>query len=127
MFKEAMMTRSADRTQRVADAIQRVVAEAIHNEVKDFDLRMVTVTRIDLARDFSEATVRYSVLGDEVAKRDAAEQLVKIASFLQRRIADEIKIHHIPKIRYQYDSSIEEGLKLEKLFDEINRQRRQDE
>lgn len=121
------MTRSTDRTQRVADAIKRVVAEAIHHEVKDFDLRMVTVTRVDLARDFSEATVRYSVLGNQAERHDCAEKLGKIASFLQRRIADEIKIHHIPRIRYQYDSSIEDGMKLERLFDEINRERKQDD
>jgi ribosome-binding factor A len=121
------MTRSNDRTQRVADAIKRVVAEAIHDEVKDFDLRMVTVTRVDLARDFSEANVRYSVLGDEAARRDCAERLGKIASFLQRRIGDEIKIHHIPRVKFQYDPSVDESIKLEKLFDEINRQRKQDE
>ena len=121
------MTRNPDRTQRVADAIQRVVAEAIHDEVKDFDLRMVTVTRIDLARDFSEAIVRYSVLGDDAKKRECADQLVKIASFLQRRIADEVKIHHIPHLRFMFDPSIEEGFKLEKLFDEIDRERKQNE
>lgn len=121
------MSRNADRTQRVADAIKRVVADAIHHEVKDFDLRMVTVTRVDLARDFSEATVRYSVLGEEEVRRDCKEKLGKVAGFLQRRIADEIKIHHIPRVRFQYDSSVEEGLKLERLFDEIERERKQTE
>lgn len=121
------MSRTPDRTQRVAEAIQRVVAAAIHDEVKDFDLRLVTVTRVDLARDFSEAIVRYSVLGDEAKKRQCAEQLGKIASFLQRRIADEVKIHHIPHLKFAFDPSIEEGFKLEKLFDELNRQRKQDE
>jgi ribosome-binding factor A len=121
------MSRTPDRTQRVADAIQRVVAKSIHDEIKDFDLRMVTVTRIDLARDFSEAIVRYSVLGDEAKKKACAEALSKIASYLQRRIADEIKIHHIPHLKFLFDPSIEEGFKLEKLFDEINRQRKQDE
>lgn len=121
------MTRSSDRTQRVADAIKRVVAQAIHDEVKDFDLRMVTVTRVDLARDFSEATVRYSVLGDDAVRHDCAEKLAKIAGFLQRRIADEIKIHHIPRVKFLFDPSIDESMKLEKLFDEINRQRKPDE
>lgn len=121
------MTRSADRTQRVADAIKRIVAAAIHDEVKDFDLRMVTVTRCDLTRDFSEAVIRYSVLGDEAERHDCAEKLGKVASFLQRRIGEEIKIHHIPRVRFLYDPSIEEGFKLEKLFDEINRERKPDE
>lgn len=121
------MTRSVDRQQRVADAIKRIVAEAIHSKVKDFDLTMVTVTRCDLARDFSEATIRYSVLGDEAKRMDCAEKLGKIASFLQRRIADSIKIHHIPRVRFLYDPSIDEGFKLERLFDEINRERKQDE
>jgi ribosome-binding factor A len=61
-------------------------------------------------------------------KRHAcAEQLGKIASFLQRRIGEEIKIHHIPKVKFLFDPSLDESMKLEKLFDEINRQRKQDE
>ncbi|HWO56700.1 MAG TPA: 30S ribosome-binding factor RbfA [bacterium] len=121
------MTRSNDRTQRVADAIKRIVAEAIHHEVKDFDLTMVTVTRCDLARDFSEATIRYSVLGDEAARKDCREKLGKVATFLQRRIAESIKIHHVPHLKFEFDASIEESLKLEQLFDQINRERRQAE
>ena len=111
--------RHFQRHQRVADELQRVVASVLHDEVKDFDLRMVTVTRCDLARDLSEATVRYSVLGDETARRNCATNLAKVAGFVQRRIADLIRTHHVPHIRFEFDPAIEENIRLERLFDQI--------
>ena len=119
--------KSAGRQQRLADAIRRVVAEALQNEVKDFDLSMVTVTRCDLARDYSEATIRYSVLGDEKQRAVCAANLSKVASFLQRRVAEVVAAYRTPHLRFQYDAGIEESMKLENLFDQIARERRPDE
>ena len=112
-----------DRHKRVADEMQRVIAGAIHSEVKDFDLRMVTVTRCDLARDYSEVKVHYSVLGDAEARRRCATQLSKVAAFVQRRVADQIKLHRAPHVGFEYDSAIDETLRLEQLFDRISRER----
>jgi ribosome-binding factor A len=47
------MTRGLERRDRIADEIKKVAAGAIHHEVKDFDLTMVTVTRCDLTRDYA--------------------------------------------------------------------------
>jgi ribosome-binding factor A len=67
------------------------------------------------------------VLGNDDVRRDCAEKLAKVAGFVQRRIADSIKIHHVPRVRFQFDASIEESMKLERLFNEIERERRQTE
>jgi ribosome-binding factor A len=119
--------KGADRHQRLADAILRVVAEALQHEVKDFDLSMVTVIRCDLARDCSEATIRYSVLGDEKKRADCAAHLAKVASFLQRRVAEAVSVYRTPHLRFRYDAGIEDSIKLESLFDQIARERRPDE
>ncbi|MBI3871563.1 MAG: 30S ribosome-binding factor RbfA [candidate division Zixibacteria bacterium] len=117
----------ADRNRRVAEEMQRVVAETLHRDIKDFDLRMVTVIRCELARDFSEVIVRYSVLGNEDMRRQCATTLSKVAGFVQRQVGLAIKLHRVPHVRFQFDASIEEGLKLEQLFDRITRERNADQ
>ncbi|MEW5701029.1 MAG: 30S ribosome-binding factor RbfA [Candidatus Zixiibacteriota bacterium] len=117
----------ADRHQRVAEEIQRVVAEVLNREIKDYDLSMVTVTRCDLARDYSEATIRYSVLGDEPARTTCAAHLAKIAGFVQKRVAGEIKLYRVPRLRFEFDPSLDDSMKLEQLFNRIARERRDDQ
>jgi ribosome-binding factor A len=121
------MARHPDRQQRVSDAIRRIVAIALHDEVKDFDFTMLTVTRVDVTRDLSEAAVRYSVLGTEQKRRECADQLAKVSSFIQRRVGEEITIHHVPRVRFVYDPSIDHGIELERLFDQIDRERKNDQ
>jgi ribosome-binding factor A len=113
----------AERRQRVADEIKRVVAETLQRDIKDFDLTMVTVTRCDLARDYAEASIRYSVLGDQQTRAICATHLSKVAGFVQKRVAERIKLYRVPHVRFEFDPSIDESLKLEKLFDRITRER----
>jgi ribosome-binding factor A len=116
-----------ERSQRVGDEIQRVVAEALQGEIKDFDLSPVTVTRCQTTRDLSEATVFYSVLGDEDTRRSCGNALAKLAGFLQRRIGERLGLRQTPHLRFRYDDSILRSAKLEELFDKIARERTDDE
>ena len=116
-----------DRSQRVADAIQRIVAEALQGEIKDFDMSRVTVTRCEVTRDLSEATVSYSVLGSEDDRRVCAGQLSKVTGFLQRRIGDELTVRHTPRLHFKYDESVVEAARLDVLFHKIERERSDDE
>lgn len=119
--------RHFDRSQRVADEIRRIVAEALQREVKDFDLTRITVTRCDVTRDLSEATVRYSVLGNDEHRREAADQLSKVTGFLQRRIGDALHLRQTPHLRFAFDESVMESLRLESLFDQIANERKNDD
>jgi ribosome-binding factor A len=112
-----------DRSQRVADAIQRIVAEALQGEIKDFDMSRVTVTRCEVTRDLSEATVSYSVLGSDDHRRVCASQLSKVAGFLQRRIGDGLSLRQTPHLHFKYDESVVEAARLDELFNQIERER----
>ena len=116
-----------NRSQRVSDEIQRVVAEAIQRDVKDYDLSRITVTRCEVNRDLSEATVRYSVLGEEDERREAAAMLAKVAGFLQRRVGDQLRLRQTPHLRFSFDESIAEGARLDELFGQIERERDDDD
>lgn len=112
-----------DRSQRVSDEIQRVVAEAIQRDVKDYDLTRVTITRCEVNRDLSEATIRYSVLGGEDERHETAAVIAKVAGFLQRCVGHRLGLRQTPHLRFAYDESIAEGARLEELFGKIERER----
>ena len=116
-----------DRTQRVAEAIQRIVAEALQGEIKDFDFSRVTVTRCEINRDLSEATVSYSVLGSDDDRRRCTDNLGKVAGFLQRLIGDGLTLRNTPHLRFKYDDSVIEAARLDELFNRIERERTGDE
>ena len=116
-----------ERSQRVADAIHRIVAEALQGEIKDFDLTRVTVTRCEVTRDLSETTVSYSVLGNDDERRTCAAHLSKISGFLQRRIGDTLGLRQTPRLHFRYDDSVVEAARLDELFNQIERERTGDE
>jgi ribosome-binding factor A len=107
----------------VAEEIHRLVAELIRTEVKDFDLTAVTFIHCDVTRDLAEARLRYSVLGDDEARRHCAGALKKLAGFLQRRVGDRLGLRQTPRLRFTYDESIAETAKLQELFEKIARER----
>lgn len=115
--------KSTDRRRRVADEIKRIVAITLQNEVNNFDMSRVTILRCEVTGDLSEAVVRYSVLGDNDLRRDCARNLARVAGFVQRRVADQVKMYRCPHIRFRFDSSMDDVMNLEKLFDRIARER----
>ncbi|GAB4322232.1 MAG: hypothetical protein Kow0074_13640 [Candidatus Zixiibacteriota bacterium] len=119
--------RRFERSQRVGEEIQKIVAEVILREIKDYDLSSITITRAEANRDLSEATVHYSVLGDDDARRECTEILRRIAGFVQKRVGDELRLRQIPHIRFAFDKSIAEGARMEELFDQIAREQERDD
>lgn len=114
--------RRFERSQRVSEEIQKITAEVILREIKDYDLSSVTITRAEANRDLSEATVHYSVLGDEDERRECADILKRIAGYVQKRIGDELRLRQIPHLKFVFDKSIAEGAHMEELFDKIARE-----
>ncbi|HUU44821.1 MAG TPA: 30S ribosome-binding factor RbfA [Acidobacteriota bacterium] len=117
----------ADRRRRVADEIKRLAAEILLREIHDYDMRMVTVLRCEVTGDMSEATIRYSVLGDEAKREECARHLTRVTGFIQRRIADQIKLYRTPRIKFVFDRSIDDGINLQRLFDQIDREREEND
>jgi ribosome-binding factor A len=121
--RSVFVVKRFERSQRVADEIQRVVAAALQSEIKDYDLSRVTVTRCEVTRDLSEATVLYSVLGDENDRQDCRQMLGKVTGFLQHHIGERLALRLTPHLRFRYDDSIAQGARMEELFDKIARER----
>lgn len=113
------MAKDLSRVLRVADQIQRELAILIQNEMADPRLRMITLTGVEVTRDYSHAKIFFSVLGEvKESAQLAKEGLERASGFLRNQLAGRIKLRVIPQLHFIYDESIERGMRLSKLIDE---------
>ncbi len=109
---------SAPRRARIAEQIQRELAELIRLEVRDPRVGMVTLTGVEISGDQSHAKVFFTVLGPESAARDAQEGLQRAAGFLRSGIAHRLSTRSVPELHFTYDESVERGSRLARLIEE---------
>lgn len=101
---------------RIADQIQRSLAELIRTEVRDPRVGLVTLTGVELSRDQSHAKVFYTVLGPDAEA--AGEGLSRAAGFLRSALAHQLTIRKVPELHFEFDESVERGVRLSRLIDE---------
>lgn len=110
------MPKDASRSRRVAEQIQRELAELIQLEVKDPRVGMVTLTGVDVTSDYSHAKVFFSLLGDQERLQQALIGLNSAAGYLRSQVAHRMKLRIMPALHFVHDTSIEEGMRLDKLI-----------
>ncbi len=111
------MPRDFSRTLRVAEQVQRELADLIRLEIKDPRVGMVTLTDVEVASDYGHAKVFFTLLGDAAQVEAAAEGLNHAAGFLRRELGRRIKLRTIPQLHFHFDESVERGMRLSKLID----------
>ena len=114
------MTKEFNRTDRIAQMIQRKLALIIQQEIKDPRLpRFITVSEVVVAADLSHAKIYITVLGDKEVGQQTLKILNGAASYLRTTLARVIKLRTIPQLHFVYDTSLEEGNRLSKLIDQV--------
>lgn len=103
---------------RVNEAVREVVAEAVA-ELKDPRIGLVTVTGVSISRDLREGTVFVAVLGGERKQQQTLQGLGSAHAFLQARVARELRLKRTPQLTFEYDPSVERGIRMTKLIDEV--------
>jgi len=116
--QEVIMSRDFSRTVRVADQIQRELALLIQNEIMDPRVGMVTLTGVEVTRDYAYAKVFYTTLGGDGNIQLVEEGLKHAAGFLRSQLAGKIRLRVVPQLQFVYDESVERGMKLSRLIDE---------
>ena len=102
---------------RVNESVRGVVAEAVV-QLQDPRIGIVTVTGVEVSPDLHDARVFISVLGSEKKRAAAMEGLESARGLLQSRVARELRMKRTPLLAFQYDPSIEYGVRMSKLIDE---------
>jgi ribosome-binding factor A len=130
-----MSGKVSPRVQRVADQIQRLLADLIRREIRDPRVGMVSVTGVDVSRDFAHANVYVTVTGnhgddfgagqafkdmgelDRKEIKDSIAALNKAAGYLRSLLGKELSLRIIPALQFHYDDSIARGRYLSSLID----------
>jgi len=113
------MPKDFSRARRVADQVQRELAELIRDEVRDPRVGSVTVSEVRISRDFAHAEVYVTGLGmDEAASRAMAEALNGASGFLRRQLSRRLHLRTVPALRFHYDPVFDRGARLNQLIDQ---------
>jgi ribosome-binding factor A len=113
------MPREFSRTRRVAELLQRELADLIQYEIKDPRVSgMVTIADVKVSRDLAYATIYVTVLDEAPKKMETVSVLNKAAGFLRSALAQRVSLRTMPRLRFVYDTSVETGARLSQLIDQ---------
>jgi ribosome-binding factor A len=107
-----------ERMRRVNESVRQVLAEALP-ELKDPRIGLITVTAVDTAPDLRHATVYVSVFGSGRKQRASLLGLEAAHGILQSRLARELRLKRTPQLTFEYDPTIERGVRMTRLIDEL--------
>ncbi|MDQ3027473.1 MAG: 30S ribosome-binding factor RbfA [Pseudomonadota bacterium] len=117
MSKAAGASPPGARSARIADQIQRSLAEVIRLELRDPRVGLITLTGVELSRDQSHAKVFFTVLGSASDVAHALEGLGRASGFLRSELAHRLTTRKVPELHFAYDESVERGMRLSQLID----------
>jgi ribosome-binding factor A len=106
------------RQRRVADQIQRELADIIRGELKDPRVGMITLTSVEVSPDLSHAKVFYTSLVEDAHREEVLAGLRRASGFLRSELGRRIKVHVTPELHFVYDASVERGMRLSQLIDD---------
>ena len=108
----------SDRMRRVNEAVREVISEGV-GELKDPRVGFVTVTGVQTSADLRQATVFVSVLGTESKRKKTLAGLAAAHGVLQARLARELRLKRTPQLTFEYDPTVERGVRMTQLIDEL--------
>ncbi len=120
------MARDFSRTQRIADQVQKELAQLIQREIKDPRLGMVTISYVKVAKDLGYADVYVTVLplggkDHDEAIAESLKVLNQAAGFLRGQLAKLVKLRVMPQLRFHFDASVDRGRRLNDLIFQARR------
>jgi ribosome-binding factor A len=108
----------SDRMRRVNEAVRQVLSEAVPT-LKDPRIGFVTITGVETTTDLEHAKVWISVFGPERKRKATLVALEGAAGVLQARLNRELHLRRTPQLSFAYDQSVEQGVRMTQLIDEL--------
>jgi ribosome-binding factor A len=109
---------TSDRMRRVNESVRQVLSEALP-ELKDPRIGFVTVTGVETSPDLRQARVFVSVFGSERKRENSLAGLSAAHGVLQARLARELRMKRTPQLSFEYDPTVERGVRMSRLIDEL--------
>ena len=115
------MRKNSVKNTRINGEVQKVLAEIIRGELKDPRINpMTTVMAVEVAPDLKSCKAFISVLGDVQSQEDTLKGLNSAMGYIRNQLAKKINLRNTPEIRFIMDQSVEYGINMSKLIDEVN-------
>ena len=122
------MRKNSIKNTRINGEVQRELSQIIRMEIKDPRIAMMTsVTAAEVSPDLKTYRAYISVLGDEKAKADTLAGLRSAEGYIRRLLAKSVNLRNTPEIQFVLDESIEYGMNMSKLIDDVNQDRHEKE
>ena len=116
------MRKNSVKNTRVNGEVMRVLAEVIRSEIKDPRINpMTSVVAVEVAPDLKTCKAWISVLGNEESQKDTLAGLKSAEGYIRNQLARKINLRNTPEIRFIIDQSIEYGVNMSRMIDEVNR------
>ena len=107
------------KSERISDALIEQISYILEYEVKNKDIKFVTITDVKVTNDLSWAKVYFTVLNTD--KLEETKNALKSASgFIRHELRERVDIRQIPQLEFIFDQSIEYGNKIEKILEDLN-------
>lgn len=113
------MAKDFNRARRVGELVKRELASLIASELKDPRVGMVTITGVDVTKDLRQAKVYVACLGSEQETETSVRTLNNASGFLRRSLSQHVDLRVTPSLQFCYDSSIERGVAVSHLIDQV--------
>lgn len=108
------------RIERLNHTYMEEISRILEEEIKDENIKFVTITKVTVTNDLSYAKVYFTVLDDD-KKSSTLKALNEASKYIRKLLAERIEIRHTPELRFFYDDSIEYGNRIEEKIKEINK------
>ncbi len=107
------------RPERLAEAIKKEMSNLLLNELKDPRVGFATITGVDVSNDLKYAKIYVSVLGDHELRKNTMLALKKARGFIRTELGRRIRLRHVPEISFNLDESLDHGVRVMELLDEV--------
>ena len=114
------MRKNSMKNMRINEEVHRELSNIIRSEIKDPRINpMTSVVAVEVAPDLKSAKAYISVLGDEKSQKDTLPGLTSAEGYIRRELAKSVNLRNTPQIRFIMDQSIEYGVNMSKMIDDV--------
>ncbi|GMA81097.1 ribosome-binding factor A [Shewanella glacialipiscicola] len=115
-----IMAKEFSRTRRIAQQLQQELAQVVQRDMKDPRVGFVTVNDVDVSRDLSYAKVFVTFFEeDKDVVQEKLNALISAAPYIRTLVAGRMKLRVMPELRFIYDSSLVEGMRMSNLVSQV--------
>lgn len=116
------MRKNSSKNIRINSEVLRELSNIIRKDIKDPRINpMTSVVSVDVAPDLKTCKAYISVLGDEQSQKDTLAGLISAEGYIRRQLARTVNLRNTPEIKFVIDQSIEYGVKMSKLIDDVTK------